>query len=86
MSDLAEKPRLYAERIARSGEMLLGIVNSVLDFSRIEAGEIELKPQATNIEALFGETLDQFRDKATECVSACKSDPHLGDIGVQKWL
>jgi len=64
MSDLPEKSRLYAQRIASSGEALLGIVNSVLDFSRVEAGEVELQRQSTDPVELAGQILDQFRDKA----------------------
>ncbi|QTE67381.1 response regulator [Clostridiales bacterium] len=34
----------YANTIQRSGRMLLGLVNDVLDFSRIEAGVLEITP------------------------------------------
>jgi PAS domain S-box-containing protein len=64
MSDLPEKSQLYAQRIASSGEALLGIVNSVLDFSRVEAGEVELQRQSIDPVDLAGQILDQFRDKA----------------------
>jgi PAS domain S-box-containing protein len=37
--------RRVAERIQTAGEALLTIVNDVLDFSRIEAGQVELEPQ-----------------------------------------
>jgi len=64
MPDLPEKSLLYAQRIASSGEALLGIVNSVLDFSRVEAGEVELQRQSTDPVDLASQILDQFRDKA----------------------
>ncbi|ALL12699.1 hypothetical protein AQ619_04640 [Caulobacter henricii] len=64
MLELPEKAQLYAQRIASSGEALLGIVNSVLDFSRVEAGEVELQRQSTDPMDLASQILDQFRDKA----------------------
>jgi signal transduction histidine kinase/CheY-like chemotaxis protein len=41
---LSETNRRYAERIGTSGAALLTVVNDILDFSRIEAGKIELDP------------------------------------------
>ena len=65
-ADLAETPRLYAERITHAGEALLRIVNTVLDFSEIEAGEIELIREAINPVGLAAQTLDQLQDQAAE--------------------
>lgn len=41
--DLAEKDR-YIEKIASSSDYLLGIINDILDMSRIESGKFELNP------------------------------------------
>ncbi|MBF0163604.1 MAG: PAS domain S-box protein, partial [Magnetococcales bacterium] len=41
-SELGEEQRQYAELMVRSGQSLLGIINDVLDSSRIEAGRLEL--------------------------------------------
>ena len=43
---LAQEQRRYVERIQTAGTALLTVVNDVLDFSRIEAGQIELEPVA----------------------------------------
>ena len=40
--DLAAQARLYGERIQAGGAALLTVVNDILDFSRVEAGVIEL--------------------------------------------
>jgi PAS domain S-box-containing protein len=61
MSDvLAAEPltaaqRRYVEIIRGSGRHLLGVINSILDFSRIEAGKLELE----DIDFTVGEVLEQ---------------------------
>ncbi|WP_179954225.1 hybrid sensor histidine kinase/response regulator [Denitrobaculum tricleocarpae] len=42
-SDLEEKQKDYAETIYTSGEALLGLLNDILDISKIEAGSLELE-------------------------------------------
>jgi two-component system sensor histidine kinase/response regulator len=42
-TDLTAEQRDMGETVLRSGESLLGIINDVLDFSRIEAGKLELQ-------------------------------------------
>ncbi|MEM9593189.1 MAG: ATP-binding protein [Acidobacteriota bacterium] len=42
-SDLTPEQRKYGETIRRSGEALLGIINEILDFSRLEAREVGLE-------------------------------------------
>jgi PAS domain S-box-containing protein len=52
--------REYAETIRRSGDALLGVINSVLDFSKVEADRVsleavdfELKPLCADVLGLF---------------------------------
>ncbi|MEM9393564.1 MAG: response regulator [Pseudomonadota bacterium] len=49
---LDDEQRLYVDTIHQSGEALLHIINEVLDFSKMEAGKLELHPQAFNLEQL----------------------------------
>jgi len=42
-TDLSEQQRGYAETARQSGETLLGVINDVLDFSKIDAGKVELE-------------------------------------------
>ncbi|HEV2558585.1 MAG TPA: ATP-binding protein [Microvirga sp.] len=44
--------RLYLERIRNSGTALLTVVNDVLDFSKVEAGQIELDPSPFYLAAM----------------------------------
>ncbi len=42
-TQLSEKQSAYVSKLQQASESLLGIINSILDFSRIEAGQLELE-------------------------------------------
>ena len=49
--------REYLVALKDSAESLLGLINDLLDFSRIEAGRLELVPAAFDLRELIGDTL-----------------------------
>nr|WP_255500700.1 ATP-binding protein [Caulobacter sp. 17J80-11] len=61
---LGEGESRYVERIRVASEALLGVVNDVLDFSRLEAGAVELDPQPFQLSTLVGETVGLVAQQA----------------------
>lgn len=52
---LNDEQRLYAETIKSSGEALLHIINDVLDYSKIEAEKMMLRPEPFDLERVIHE-------------------------------
>ena len=56
----------FAETIRNSGEALLVIINDVLDYSKIEAGKLDLFPEAFNLERCVHDVVKLMHPKAQE--------------------
>ena len=54
--ELATEARHYARRISDASEALLAIINDVLDFSKLEAGQVALEVQPLSVRRLVDET------------------------------
>jgi PAS domain S-box-containing protein len=65
-ASLPEDARRYVDRIATSAEALLAVVNDVLDFSKLEAGQVELDPRPFAPAKLIETAVDLLRDRAAE--------------------
>src|SRR5262249_34454746 len=53
-----EKAQEPLQRVNRAGTHLLGLINQVLDLSKIEAGKLELNPQTVQLEPLIKDVID----------------------------
>ena len=60
----AEKQREYARDIARSAQHLLGLINDLLDLSKIEAGQFTLYEERVDLEDLIAQALRMLAPEA----------------------
>jgi adenylate cyclase len=61
-----EKAREPLQRVHRAGTHLLGLINQVLDLSKIEAGKLELNPQTVQLTSLIDEAIGTARQLADQ--------------------
>jgi signal transduction histidine kinase len=61
-----EKAAEPLQRVNRAGTHLLGLINQVLDLSKIEAGKLELNPQTVELAPLIDEVVGTARQLAQE--------------------
>jgi signal transduction histidine kinase len=63
---LADKPRHYLGRVRDNADRLGRMVSDLLDLTRIEAGRIELVPQALPVADLVGDAVEGLRHVAAD--------------------
>jgi signal transduction histidine kinase len=65
--DLTERQEAYVKSVHNSSRHLLELINGILDFSRIEAGKFEMKPEKVTLPDLVEECIESslplVRDK-----------------------
>ena len=61
-----EKAQEPLQRVNRAGTHLLGLINQVLDLSKIEAGKLELNPQTVQLAPLIDEVVGTARQLAQQ--------------------
>jgi len=78
-SKLNPRQRELVASIATSGDSLLEIINSILDFSKMEAGSIELENQPFNLQECLEQVLFLFSERAERknVELVCIQDAHV---------
>jgi adenylate cyclase len=71
-------------RVHRAGSHLLGLINQVLDLSKIEAGKLELSPESVNLAPLIDEVVGTARQLAEQNKNrlVVEADGDLGAVTV----
>ena len=82
-SPLNPAQREQVALMLKSGDSLMQLLNDVLDMSRIEAGRVELVPEAVDPRAIVADVVDTWRDAA-----AFKSLSLVTefDVGIPAWI
>jgi signal transduction histidine kinase len=63
---LEPKQKEYLERISRSAQRLLDLVNTVLEYARIESGRFEARVKTFALDQVLREAVDEFRSHAVQ--------------------
>jgi len=63
-TDLGSQQQRFVETARRSAETLLGVINGVLDLSKIEAGKVEMETSAFDLRAVVEEVTELFSELA----------------------
>jgi GAF domain-containing protein len=79
-----EKAKEPLQRVHRAGTHLLGLINQVLDLSKIEAGKLELVPQKVELAPLIDEVAGTARQLAEQNKNrlVVEAQENLGTITV----
>ena len=76
-TELSEKQKQYIDILQQSGEKLREIINLILDYSKIESGQISLKPVIFATKTMFDDVTSLFH-------SICQKDIELKTSVSQK--
>ena len=62
--ELTREQKESLERVQRNAKMLLGLINDVLDISKIESGKMEITPQRVDVRSLLRQVETDFSEAA----------------------
>jgi signal transduction histidine kinase/CheY-like chemotaxis protein len=65
-TELTEKQRDYLNKIAYSGNIMMGVINDILDFSKIEAGKLEIEQEPFSINEVIETVISSVYLRAEE--------------------
>ena len=81
-TDLSEEQKEYIGLAASSADTLLGVVNEILDISKIEAGELVLESKAFRVRPVIERAIHLFQptaqDKGVQLI--CKINPDVPEV------
>src|SRR5262249_10557778 len=80
-TQLNAEQREYLELVKKSADSLLAVINAVLDFSKVEAGKLELDNVTFNLRDRLGDTLNTLAPQAHQkgLELACHVAPEVPD-------
>ncbi|WP_321431284.1 PAS domain S-box protein [uncultured Methanolobus sp.] len=84
--ELNEKQLRFINNISNSGRHLLGIINDILDISKIESGKLGLNFEEVSLHCILKEMKSLMQPIASdkEIILQLETDPHLDNIVADK--
>ncbi|WP_417838995.1 response regulator [Tritonibacter scottomollicae] len=81
-TDLTPDQEMYTDTIVKSGNALLTIINDILNFSKIEAGKLELNTATFNLRTVIEDVVTLLAPKAAEkwVQLTLRFDPDLAEF------
>ncbi len=83
-----EQQKEYLGMVLESGEALLDVINDVLDFSKVEAGKLELEPKPFGLRDCLGDAMRSLATRARHAdleiasdIQSAVPDVLVGDAG-----
>ncbi|HIJ86189.1 MAG TPA: response regulator [Desulfuromonadales bacterium] len=78
-TELTDEQRGYAEIVSRSGENLLSLINDILDYSKIEAGRLDMEMLVFDLRTTLEDTAEllTFRAQDAGLELICHMDPSV---------
>jgi signal transduction histidine kinase/DNA-binding response OmpR family regulator len=82
--DLTPEQGDRVERVYRSGERLLALINDILDLAKVESGQLDIRRERSSIEDVLDDVLPDFRDQteAADLTFATEIEPHLPPLEI----
>ncbi|XGB43340.1 MAG: ATP-binding protein [Nodosilinea sp. LVE1205-7] len=84
LGDLSQRQRDYLNTIHTSGEHLLGLINDILEVSKVESGRMTLELRSFSLTSLSRQSIDAFRSEALsqgiDMTLDLKLAPHQDDF------
>jgi signal transduction histidine kinase/ActR/RegA family two-component response regulator len=81
MAELDSQKARWVSMIRRASDHLLGLVNDVLDISRIESGQFSISPEPVPVRPLLDEAFDLMRPLAERHEVELVPPPSLAGVG-----
>lgn len=84
---LTSEQQTYLETLSRTSDTLLSLINDILDYAKINSGEIKLEKQVFDLETLIAEScmmatarareknLQIYLEYSADCRTLCHTDP-----------
>lgn len=73
-TEINQEQKEYVDVISRSGNLLLNLINDILDYSKVNSGQIQVRQTPVNLNVLLTDLAQTFRLKTLDKPLSIKTD------------